>query len=302
MFMGGGDPAEMMVGMAVGGVVGKHMANTMNNAMNDMQQQGAQQPPLPQAAVPPQAPGAAPSAMQFNVLLNGQSEGPFDMNALAQMARNGQITQQSPVWTQGMPNWAAAGTVRELSGLFSINMAVPHSQFHKEGVMHDERNFYSTDRLIKFGMSTNVAQQMTDSMNHAMKNMYINIPGFGNQAQLPQHRVGYQTQELPRQEFPKQEPPRQELPVQELNQPPEFIRPPDLVYYAMIDDKETGPFCETELARLINERKLVKDTYIWHTGLDEWMQAENIPAVLRLVALTPPPPPKLAPPPPPAEV
>jgi hypothetical protein len=75
------------------------------------------------------------------------------------------------------------------------------------------------------------------------------------------------------------------------------VSPPDLVYYAMIDGNQAGPFCETELARLINDRKLTKETYLWHTGLSEWDKAENIPAILRLVALVPPPPPMLTPPP-----
>jgi hypothetical protein len=121
--------------------------------------------------------------------------------------------------------------------------------------MYDERNFFSMDRLVEFGMGMAVAQQMVGTMNHAMKNMHV--PGVGN-------------------------PMRQ-------GQPPQMST--DIVYYVMLDGKQAGPFCETELARLINDKKLTKETYIWHTGLTEWKTAENIPAVLRLVALTPPPPP-----------
>ena len=118
--------------------------------------------------------------------------------------------------------------------------------------MYDERSFFSMDRLIEFGLGMGVAQQMVKTMNLTMQNMYI--PGAGNPMQTPQK--------------------------------------PEIIYFAMIDGKQAGPFSECEIARLINDKKVSKETYVWHTGLSEWKTAENIPAVLRLVALAPPPPPE----------
>jgi hypothetical protein len=63
---------------------------------------------------------------------------------------------------------------------------------------------------------------------------------------------------------------------------------PERVYYAMLDGKQAGPFSETELTRLINDKKLSKETYVWRAGLAEWKTAENVPEILRLVALAPP--------------
>jgi hypothetical protein len=113
--------------------------------------------------------------------------------------------------------------------------------------MYDEKSFYSIDRLVEFGMSMAIAQQMVQSMNQTMATM--RIPGAGNPM------------------------------------PP----PPQPVYYAVLDGKQVGPFSETELVRLINDRKLSKETYVWRPGLREWQTAENIPEILRLVALAPPP-------------
>jgi hypothetical protein len=112
-----------------------------------------------------------------------------------------------------------------------------------------ENNFYSIDRLIEFGMGMSIAQQMVKSMNDTMQNM--RVPGAGNP--IPQAAV-----------------------VQR-------------VYYAVLDGKQAGPFSETEIVRLIADRKLSKETYVWYPGLTAWKTAENIPAILRLVALTPPP-------------
>jgi len=47
----------------------------------------------------------------------------------------------------------------------------------------DNNSFYSIDRLVEFGMSLAVAQQMTQTMNQAMKDMYV--PGAMNQMQAP---------------------------------------------------------------------------------------------------------------------
>ena len=65
-----------------------------------------------------QAPPQMMSA-QYYVGINGQQMGPFDVNMLRQMAQQGQFNAQTQVWTQGMPQWAPAGTVAELAALFA---------------------------------------------------------------------------------------------------------------------------------------------------------------------------------------
>jgi hypothetical protein len=114
----------------------------------------------------------------------------------------------------------------------------------------NEYSFYSVDRLLEFGMSMAIAQQMVKSMNDMMANMHI--PGFMN-----------------------------------------FSRPseqnnPNNIFYAIIDGKQEGPFSETEFARLITNKKVVKETYVWKPGMTNWQLAEKIPSVLQIVAVTPP--------------
>ena len=60
-------------------------------------------------------------------------------------------------------------------------------------------------------------------------------------------------------------------------------------YYVMIEGNQAGPFSEQELSRLITEKKIVKETYIWKPGLPNWEIAEKLPEILKLVALAPPP-------------
>lgn len=114
----------------------------------------------------------------------------------------------------------------------------------------NEDSFYSINRLVEFGMSLAIAQQMVQTMNNSMTNMYV--PGTMNQMQS--------------------------------GSPP--------FYYAIIEDKQAGPFTEQELSRLIAERKVVSETYIWKPGLSRWEMAEKLPEILKLVVLSPPPFPK----------
>ena len=65
--------------------------------------------------------------------------------------------------------------------------------------------------------------------------------------------------------------------------------PQQKFFYAMIEGNQMGPFSEQELTRLITEKKIVKETYVWMPGLPNWKIAEKIPEVLKLVALAPPP-------------
>ena len=128
MGTGGGamNPGGMMAGMMMGGAVGGQMAGMMGNMMQGMQQPGmpgaparGAPPAMPGMPVPPGMAPPPPPLVQYNVAVNGQTQGPFDMNTLAQMAQAGQLTAQSQVWKQGMAAWAAAGTVQELAGLFA---------------------------------------------------------------------------------------------------------------------------------------------------------------------------------------
>jgi hypothetical protein len=60
-------------------------------------------------------------------------------------------------------------------------------------------------------------------------------------------------------------------------------------YFAMIEGSQMGPFSEQELSRLIADKKIVKETYIWKPGMPKWEIAEKLPEILKLVALAPPP-------------
>lgn len=116
------NPGAMMANMAMGQAVGMGMANMLGNSFAGAST-GLGAGVMPGMAAP--AGGAAvppPVGNMYNVAVNGSSTGPYSVTQLQQMAGNGQFTKDSLVWTNGMNNWAAAGTVSELAQLFQTGV------------------------------------------------------------------------------------------------------------------------------------------------------------------------------------
>lgn len=114
---GGGEGfnmAAMMASMAVGGAVGQNIAGAMNNMMGGMGQG------TPMGITPPPIPTVA-----YHVAVNGQSAGPFELSVLAKMVSSGQLTADSLVWKAGMAEWAKAGSIADLNGLFTVIPPIP---------------------------------------------------------------------------------------------------------------------------------------------------------------------------------
>ena len=61
------------------------------------------------------------------------------------------------------------------------------------------------------------------------------------------------------------------------------------LFYDVVEGNQVGPLSESELSRLITEKKVAKETHVWMPGMSNWQLAENVPEVLKLVALAPPP-------------
>jgi hypothetical protein len=108
---------------------------------------------------------------------------------------------------------------------------------------------FNVERLIEFGMSAAIAGQVIRNMNDTMAATMQQWPS---------------TMKIPQS-------------------------PPSILYYAALEGKQAGPFSETEIVRLINDKKINRETLVWHQGMSAWKRAEDVPEVLRIIALSPPP-------------
>jgi hypothetical protein len=115
--------------------------------------------------------------------------------------------------------------------------------------MSDDNSFNSIEKMMEFGMSMAVAQQMMQTMNHAMQNMttpqfqQVNVPMPANSVQ----------------------------------------------FYALVNDIPQGPFSEKELSSHILANRVTKETLVWIYGMSGWMQAGHVIEVAKLFAMMPPP-------------
>lgn len=82
-------------------------------AMGSPVAQALSAPPAPAPDTPPPVPGV------FFVAVDGKQTGPFDLQTIASQAASGRLTRQTLVWTEGMAQWAPAGEVPALAGVFS---------------------------------------------------------------------------------------------------------------------------------------------------------------------------------------
>lgn len=111
-------------GAGIGMGMGFGMANQMANTFSGNQQQ--QQTPPAQQNTPPVAPPPLPPSLKFFIVINGQQNGPHDMQSLKNLVSQGQLTKETLVWREGMANWTAASQVAELTSVFgSVPPPVP---------------------------------------------------------------------------------------------------------------------------------------------------------------------------------
>jgi hypothetical protein len=115
--------------------------------------------------------------------------------------------------------------------------------------MSDDNSFNSIEKMMEFGMSMAVAQQMMQTMNQAMQTM--TTPHF-QQANFQMPATAVQI-------------------------------------YALVNNIPQGPFTEQELSGHIFANRVNRETLVWIHGMPGWMQAQQVPEVVKLFALMPPP-------------
>ncbi|KGM32118.1 DUF4339 domain-containing protein, partial [Inquilinus limosus] len=72
-----------------------------------------------QAPAAGSAPPPLPGSEAYHVAIDGKQSGPFPAAQLQGLVRDGRLTRDSLVWTQGMANWSKAGEVSALATLFT---------------------------------------------------------------------------------------------------------------------------------------------------------------------------------------
>jgi hypothetical protein len=61
------------------------------------------------------------------------------------------------------------------------------------------------------------------------------------------------------------------------------------IYYVAIDGQQVGPLNANEISQLVVQKRINKDTLAWVPGMSAWQPVAQVPAILKIIALTPPP-------------
>ncbi|SEF91230.1 Membrane protease subunit, stomatin/prohibitin family, contains C-terminal Zn-ribbon domain [Eubacterium ruminantium] len=102
---GFGNAGGMALGMAMAQGIGPQAQPQPFMQRQNQESQQVSPPPIPQPSL-------------YNVAINGQPAGPYDIETLKQMAMSGQITEKSLVWKKGMSGWCKISDVDELYEVF----------------------------------------------------------------------------------------------------------------------------------------------------------------------------------------
>lgn len=62
-----------------------------------------------------------------------------------------------------------------------------------------------------------------------------------------------------------------------------------VTFYVAINGQQIGPISEIEFTQLVIKKQVTKDTLAWIPGMLSWKPIEQIPAILKVIAVAPPP-------------
>ena len=62
-----------------------------------------------------------------------------------------------------------------------------------------------------------------------------------------------------------------------------------VTFYVAINGRQVGPISESEFTQLVKTKQVTKDTLAWMPGMLAWKPIEQIPSILKVIAVVPPP-------------
>ena len=62
-----------------------------------------------------------------------------------------------------------------------------------------------------------------------------------------------------------------------------------VTFYVAINGQSVGPISESEFTQMVTNKQITKDILAWVPGMYTWKPIEQIPAILKVIAVAPPP-------------
>lgn len=180
-----------------------------------------------------------------------------------------------------------------------------------------EHDFSAMDRMVELGVGMEMGQQVAKSMNEMMESvrrppeMQITAQPLRAQPAIAQGEVPQPVyrpyiggQIAPQQMSQSPQAVGQVLASEsaalaqahgaasEQNIPPSLpqgaVQQADVYYVSLEAGKQSGPYSGTEIAKLVMERKVLAETPVWKSGMEQWKTAVEVEDVAALLNLMPP--------------
>ena len=62
-----------------------------------------------------------------------------------------------------------------------------------------------------------------------------------------------------------------------------------VTFYVALYGQQVGPISESEFSKMVSNKLITKDTLAWMPGMLSWKPIEQIPTILKVIAVAPPP-------------
>jgi len=62
-----------------------------------------------------------------------------------------------------------------------------------------------------------------------------------------------------------------------------------ITFYVALNGRQVGPLSESEFTQMVTSKQVTKETLAWMPGMLAWRPIEQIPAILKVIAVAPPP-------------
>lgn len=103
------DLMELSMGLSMATVFARAMGGMMDHAMAQVERANA---PL---GNPNFAPGQISTQAYIHAILDGRQQGPFTLNQILSLIREGQITAETYMWKPGMTAWMHAAEIQDIA-------------------------------------------------------------------------------------------------------------------------------------------------------------------------------------------
>lgn len=65
----------------------------------------------------------------------------------------------------------------------------------------------------------------------------------------------------------------------------QMIKPKQIGYYAIVENRQIGPLNDDDFSIMIKNEYITEDTFLWKPGMPEWKLAKDIPEIFKNIIL-----------------